>query len=67
MQVLNEIYTNPELANICINGIEGTHFEIKDEEKGIVGFPEGVDGTTTGYPSLPVGVAERDDLLRLGG
>lgn len=53
VQVLNEIYTNPELANICINGIEGTHFEIKDEEKGIVGFPEGVDGTTTGYPSYP--------------
>lgn len=53
VQVLNEIYTNPELENICINGIEGKHFEIKDESKGIVGYPEGVDGTNTGYPSYP--------------
>ena len=53
VQVLNELYTNPELENICINGIEGKHFELKDEEKGIVGYPEGVDGTNTGYPSYP--------------
>lgn len=53
VQVLNELYTNAELENICINGIEGKHFELKDEEKGIVGYPEGVDGTNTGYPSYP--------------
>lgn len=53
IQVLNEIYINPDLENICINGIEGKHFELKDEAKGIVGYPEGVDGTNTGYPSYP--------------
>lgn len=53
VQVLNELYTNPELENICINGIEGKHFEVKDADKGIVGYPEGVDGTNTGYPSYP--------------
>ena len=53
IQVLNELYINPELANICINGIEGEHFEVIDEEQGIIAYPEWVDGTTTGYPSNP--------------
>lgn len=53
VQVLNEIYTNPELANILINGIEGTHYQVVDEEKGIVNFPEGVNTSNTGYTSLP--------------
>lgn len=49
MQVLNEMYINAGLANILINGIEGTHYLVKDEEKGIIGYPEGVDATNTGY------------------
>lgn len=49
MQVLNEIYSNPELTNILINGLEGTHFEVVDEEKGIIDYPEGVDASNTGY------------------
>ena len=49
----NELYINPELANICINGIEGKHYELIDEEQGIIAYPEGVDGTTTGYTSNP--------------
>lgn len=53
IQVLNELYINPDLANICINGIEGKHYEIIDEEQGIIAYPEGVDGTTTGYTSNP--------------
>lgn len=53
VEVLNEIYTNPELANILINGIEGTHYQVVDEEKGIVNFPEGVNTSNTGYTSLP--------------
>ncbi len=53
VQVLNELYINPDLANICINGIEGTHYEVVDEEQGIIAYPEGVDGTSTGYASHP--------------
>ncbi|NBJ92610.1 ABC transporter substrate-binding protein [Parablautia muri] len=53
VQVLNEIYTNPELANILINGLEGEHYELVDADKGIVDYPEGVNGTNTGYLSLP--------------
>ena len=53
VQVLNEIYTNPDLANILINGLEGKHYEFVDKEKGIVNYPEGVNASNTGYTSLP--------------
>lgn len=53
VQVLNEIYTNPELANILANGIEGEHYQMIDAEKGMIDYPDGVDGTNTGYLSLP--------------
>ena len=53
VQVLNEIYTNPDLANLFINGLEGKHYEIVDKEKGIVNYPEGVNASNTGYTSLP--------------
>lgn len=53
VQVLNEIYTNPDLANLFINGLEGKHYEFVDKEKGIVNYPEGVNASNTGYTSLP--------------
>ena len=53
VQIMNEIYTNPELQNILCNGIEGKHYEYKNAEKTLVGYPEGVSGSTTGYPSYP--------------
>lgn len=53
VQVLNEIYTNPDLANLFINGLEGKHDEFVDKEKGIVNYPEGVNASNTGYTSLP--------------
>ena len=53
VQVLNEIYTNPDLANLFINGLEGKHNEFVDKEKGIVNYPEGVNASNTGYTSLP--------------
>lgn len=53
VQVLNEIYTNSELANLLINGIEGTHYQIVDSDKGIVNYPDGINASNTGYTSLP--------------
>lgn len=52
VQVMNEIYTNPELQNILCNGVEGKHYEYKNAEKTIIGRPEGVD-FASGYPSYP--------------
>jgi putative aldouronate transport system substrate-binding protein len=53
VQVLNEIYTNPDLANILINGLEGTHYEFTDKDNGVINYPDGVTASNTGYTSLP--------------
>ena len=31
VEVLNEMYTNPDLANIFIYGVEGKHYIFKDK------------------------------------
>lgn len=43
MQVLDYIYGSPEVMNLINWGIEGTHYQFVDEEKGIITYPEGVD------------------------
>lgn len=43
MQVLDYIYGSPEVMNLINWGIEGTHYEFVDQEKGIITYPEGVD------------------------
>ena len=53
VQLMNEIYTNQALQHILCNGVEGKHYEYKNEEKTLVGYPEGIDGSSTGYPSYP--------------
>lgn len=49
MQVLNLMYTNPDVANLMINGIEGKHYQFVDEEQGIITYADGVDSSTTDY------------------
>ncbi len=49
MQVLNEMYTNQELANIFIYGIEGKTFEFVDKANKVINYPDGVDATNAGY------------------
>lgn len=51
MQVLNEIYSNPELSNLLINGIEGENYLV-DSENGVLTYPEGVDASNTSYSSV---------------
>lgn len=49
LQVLSEMYLNPELGNLFAYGIESKHWEFVDEEKGLIDFPEGVSASTTDY------------------
>ncbi|MEK3714336.1 ABC transporter substrate-binding protein [Paenibacillus sp. FSL R7-0333] len=49
VQVLNEMYTNPELANILIYGVEGKNYVVKDEAKGLIDYPEGMDAGNKTY------------------
>jgi putative aldouronate transport system substrate-binding protein len=47
--LLNLMYSDPEVSNLVINGIENKDYVIKDKEKGVAGYPEGVDGSSATY------------------
>lgn len=47
MKFLNEMYTNADVMNLLSWGIEGTHWE--EKEDGIIGYPEGVNAENSTY------------------
>lgn len=49
MQMLNLMYTNPEVANLFANGIEGKNYKYVDKEKNIITYADGIDASNTGY------------------
>jgi len=49
MQMLNLMYIDPDVTNLLIFGIEGTHWQFLDEENDIIGYVDGVDTTNTNY------------------
>lgn len=53
MEFLNLAYTDEEVSNLLVNGVEGKHYTVVDEAKGIIDYPEGVDAATTTYTRLP--------------
>lgn len=44
---INEMYVNADLVNLLAWGVEGEHYVVNSD--GTVGFPEGIDATTTTY------------------
>ena len=53
MALLNLMYTDPYVANLLAYGIEGTHYQMKDEANDIAGYIDGQDFSTCTYsPSL---------------
>ena len=57
MMVLNEFYTNPDVYDLAMLGIEGKHWKFVDEEQGVVGYADGVEAGSTGYSNLAWGAA----------
>ena len=49
MRVLEKLNTDPEVYNLLSRGIEGVHWVWEDEGNQVIKYPDGVDGTTTGY------------------
>lgn len=47
MEFLNLMYSDKDIANLLIWGIEGKHYEIKSGN--VIDFPEGVDAQSSGY------------------
>ena len=50
MQFLNLLYHDKTVVDLWTYGIEGIHYDILDEEQDIIGFPEGVDASSSGFP-----------------
>jgi len=49
MMVLEKLNTDPVVYNLLARGIEGKHWVWVDKDKKVIGFPEGVDGSTSTY------------------
>ena len=54
MKVLNELYTNPELSNLYMYGVEGTHYKVIEagaasNGQNIIDYADGIDAATSGY------------------
>ncbi len=52
MELWALMYTDAEISNLFINGLEGKHWEYTDESKTFIRLPEGVSAVGTGYSSL---------------
>lgn len=72
MQLLNELYTNPELSNLLVWGQEGKDYVMTED--GHITFPEGVDPSNAEYyhtmnwemPNSYICYAWEGDSLTLG-
>ncbi len=53
--LLNLMYTDPEVSNLLINGIEGVHYVFADDTKKFITYPEGKDASSVGYARQPWG------------
>ena len=51
MIFLNALYTDPDIANIGCNGIEGIHYVLQDDGSITYVDPETQSATTSGWPS----------------
>ena len=47
MKFLNEMFTNADVMNLLVYGIEGVHWE--EKEDGLIGYPEGVNADNSTY------------------
>lgn len=52
MQFWDLMYTDADIANLLVNGIEGKHWVWADDAHTCITTPEGVDPNTSGYPSV---------------
>ena len=52
MELWNLMFTDPEISNLFINGIEGKHWVYANAEKTMIKTPDGVDMNSSGYSSV---------------
>lgn len=52
MKFWNLMFSDPDVANLLINGIEGKHWAWANDEHTMITTPEGVDPNASGYSSV---------------
>lgn len=52
MMLWDLMYTNAEVSNLFINGIQGKHWDYTDDTETFINTPDGVDPNTSGYSSV---------------
>ncbi len=52
MKMWDLMFTDPDVSNLLINGIEGKHWTWANDEKTMITTPEGVDPNASGYSSV---------------
>lgn len=57
VKFLNLLYNSPELMNLAIYGIEGTHYVINDNGEGC--YPDGKDAAAVGYHGADFGLGNQ--------
>ena len=48
-ELLNMMFGSKEYMDLMAYGIEGTHYQVVDQEKGIIDYPDGVDAQSAAY------------------
>ncbi|MBO5998563.1 MAG: extracellular solute-binding protein [Lachnospiraceae bacterium] len=61
---MNELYTNPDLENLLVWGIEGEDYEVKD---GVAVYPEGMDANNARYHKTEFAFGNYFNLLPWDG
>lgn len=51
MELWEMMYTNAEISNLFVNGVEGINWVYSDDSKTFITTPEGVDSNASGYHS----------------
>lgn len=52
MEFLNMAYTNADVSNLLVNGIEGKQYVIVDKANGVIDYPAGVTASNTTYSRM---------------
>lgn len=50
--LLDLMYSDPDVSNLVVNGIEGKHYVVIDEENRVAAYPEGVTATSVNYTRM---------------
>ncbi|HHV12350.1 MAG TPA: extracellular solute-binding protein [Clostridiales bacterium] len=52
IKFMDYLYSDSNLSNLILNGIEGTHYKVVDPDNNVIAFADGLDATNSPYYNL---------------